>query len=161
MDDLDLLVTHRQNMWRDIHPEWGAEVEASAEATREWIRKALSVGELIGFIARAEDGSVAGSGCLWIRPEQPRPTNPRQVVPYLMSMYTEREFRRKGAAQKVVQAAIQWCRDRGYDRVVLHASSEGRPLYENFGFEPGSEMRLKLWPRGDVSPARKPPRRAS
>jgi GNAT superfamily N-acetyltransferase len=144
LDDLDLLVTHRLNMWRDIHPELGMKVDESEGLTRKWIREKLSKGVLVGFIAKTEDDRVAGSGCIWIREEQPRPTNPRQAQPYLMSMYTERKFRRKGVAKLIVRRAIDWCRERDYERVILHASEEGRALYESFGFEPTTEMRLKF-----------------
>lgn len=143
-EDLELLVSHRLKMWRDVHPELGPKVQKSAKATREWIRKKLSDGTLVGFVARAPDGKVAGSGCIWIREEQPRPTNPRQRFPYLMSMYTEKEFRRKGVARLILGRALKWCRDHKYERVVLHASDKGRPLYESFGFESTPEMRLSL-----------------
>ena len=143
-DDLELLVAHRLGMWRDIHPEFGSKVDESEGLTRQWIRERLSDGTLVGFIVRVEDGRVAGSGCIWLRNEQPRPTNPRMVVPYLMSMYTERAFRRKGVGRLIVKSALEWCRERDYDRVVLHASAAGRPLYEEFGFEPASEMRLRF-----------------
>lgn len=143
-DDLDLLVAHRLKMWLDIHPEYEARVARSEAATRRWIKKTLSEGKLIGFVVREQDGKVAGSGCIWIRPEQPRPTSSRQEVPYLMSMYTEKGFRRKGVAKMIVQRALKWCREHRYDRVVLHASLAGRPLYEALGFEPTSEMRIKF-----------------
>ena len=142
--DLDVLVSHRLKMWGDIHPELGAAVDGSRKITRTWIRKRLLEKRLVGFIVRTSRGAVAGSGCIWVREEQPRPTGPRLVVPYLMSMYTERPYRRKGVARLVVQSAIKWCTDRKYDRIILHASAEGRPLYLGLGFEPTNEMRLKL-----------------
>jgi hypothetical protein len=39
---------------------------------------------------------------------------------------------------------IAWCREQGYKTVALHASDEGRPLYESLGFQPTNEMRLHL-----------------
>ena len=143
-EDLGLLVTHRLGMWRDIHPELRSKVRESRGATRGWIKRNLASGALVGFIARTADGKVAGSGCVWIRPEQPRPTSPRQEVPYLMSMFTVKKYRRKGVARMIVKRALGWCRQHGYERVVLHASKKGRPLYVSFGFEPTSEMRLRL-----------------
>ena len=144
MKDLDLLTAHRQKMWTDLHPDWEDEVKKTASATKKWIGEKLSEGVLVGFIVKDGDGKVAGSGCVWVREEQPRPDNPRQVVPYIMSMYTEKEFRRRGVGKMVMNAAITWCRENGYGRVVLHASDQGKPLYESFGFEPGREMRLTL-----------------
>jgi GNAT superfamily N-acetyltransferase len=143
-DDLDLLVSHRQMMWEDIHPELRARIRRSETLTRNWIERRLADGRLIGFIARTPDGKVAGSCCVWTREEQPRPTNPRQEVPYLMSVYTEKPYRRQGVARSVVKKALKWCRDNRYERVVLHASEEGRSLYESLGFKRTYEMRLRL-----------------
>ena len=131
-------------MWRDIHPEFGAMVDESEALTRKWVRRKFAEGKLIGFIAKTAGGKVAGSGCIWLRDEQPRPTNPRQEVPYLLSMYTEPSFRRKGVARMIVSRALKWCKDHEYDRVNLHASTQGKPLYESFGFESTTEMRLKF-----------------
>jgi hypothetical protein len=39
---------------------------------------------------------------------------------------------------------IEWCRKQGLAMVYLHASQDGRSLYESLGFEPTTEMRLKL-----------------
>jgi GNAT superfamily N-acetyltransferase len=143
-DDVDLLVKHRLGLLREVHPELETKIEESEVWTRDWIRKRLSDGELVGLLAKAEDGKVAGSGCIWLRDEQPRPTNPRMIAPYLMSMYTTPEFRRKGVARLIVEGALKWCKERGYERVSLHASEAGRPLYEGLGFYSTTEMRAKL-----------------
>jgi hypothetical protein len=36
---------------------------------------------------------------------------------------------------------LQWAREQGFDRVVLHASDAGRSLYESLGFKSTNEMR--------------------
>ena len=110
LGDLDVLVEHRLNMWRDIHPESEPEIEKSRAYTKKWVREKLPKGELIAFIARAPDGRMAGSGCIWLREEQPRPANPLHRLPYLMSMYAERELRRKGVANLVLRRALKWSR---------------------------------------------------
>jgi len=40
-----------------------------------------------------------------------------------------------------METAIAWARAHGIARLVLHASPEGRPLYEQLGFEATNEMR--------------------
>ena len=133
-------------MWRDIRPELEEKLPAAEDLTRRWIEDGLAKERLIGFVARTSKNRIVGSGCLWIRPEQPRPTNPRLEVPYLMSMYTESEFRGRGVARRIVQEALKWCREMRYDRVVLHASRQGMPLYESIGFEPTTEMVYRFKP---------------
>ena len=143
-EDVELLVEHRLGMWHELHPELRSEIGQSKVYTRGWIRAKLANGELIGFIARTPDGRAAGSGCIWLREEVPRPNNPLHVVPYLMSMYTVKDFRMQGVAREIVNQAVRWSRAHGHERVVLHASDYGKHLYEEFGFEQTREMRLKL-----------------
>jgi len=56
----------------------------------------------------------------------------------------EREYRRQGIARKLMQSMIDWCRQQDFISVGLHASDEGRALYEQLGFEPTNEMQLEL-----------------
>ena len=51
---------------------------------------------------------------------------------------------RRGVASMVVSKAIEWCRKKGYGRLMLHASEMGRSVYKKFGFRRTWEMRLDL-----------------
>ena len=144
LKDVELLVRHRLSMWQDILPEPAISVTGTEESTLKWIREKLSSGKLIGLIAKTEEGQVAGSGCIWIREQAPLPMSQFLEVPYLLSLYTERELRRRGVARLIVETALAWCRAHGYDRVNLDASEAGRSLYEDLGFKPGYGMRLQL-----------------
>jgi GNAT superfamily N-acetyltransferase len=104
----------------------------------------LSDGSPVGFIARTEKGQAAGSGCLWIKKEQPNPTHPRLEAPYLLSLFTEKRFQKKGVARLIVKTAIAWGKEHCFDRINLHATDVGKPLYEQFGFKPTNEMQLNL-----------------
>ncbi len=143
-EDSELLVRHRLGMWKDIRPELSENAKNMEETTRTWIKAKLSEGELMGFIAKTQEGTVAGSGCIWLREDAPRPFNVRLESPYFMSMYTEEDFRRTGVASMIVQCAIDWSRVHGYKTISLHASEAGIPLYERFGFKQTTEMRLML-----------------
>lgn len=140
--DLELLVEHRLSMWHELRPEFRRKIDRSKAYTRRWVKAKLASGELVGFVARAPDGRVAGSGCIWLREEAPRPNNPLHVVPYLMSMYTVKDFRMQGVAKEIVKRAVKWSRAHHHERVVLHSSDYGRHLYEEIGFGPTHEMRL-------------------
>ena len=144
LKDAELLVRHRLSMWQDILPEPAISVTGTEERTLEWTREKLSSGKLVGLIAKTEEGQVAGSGCIWIREQAPLPMSQFLEAPYLLSLYTEREFRRRGVARLIVETAIAWCRAHGYDRVNLDASEAGKSLYETLGFKTGYGMRLEL-----------------
>jgi GNAT superfamily N-acetyltransferase len=144
VEDTELLVKHRLSMWDDIRPELRKQAQELEEPTRWWIKKKLSEGKLVGFIAKTKTGLVAGSGCIWIREQPPSLMNPRLEAPYLMSIYTEDDLRKKGVARLIVQSAIDWCKERGYSTITLHSSEAGFPLYAALGFKPTSEMRITL-----------------
>ena len=63
---------------------------------------------------------------------------------WIQNVYTEAEFRRRGLARRLMEAVIAWCRVEGFRTVSLHASLEGRSLYESMGFRATNEMRLIL-----------------
>jgi GNAT superfamily N-acetyltransferase len=62
----------------------------------------------------------------------------------IVNVYTEPEFRRRGLARRLVEAALEWCKKNNIDFVILHASDQGRSLYESLGFQPSNEMRVRL-----------------
>jgi uncharacterized protein (DUF1330 family) len=53
-----------------------------------------------------------------------------------------RSWRRRGVAALLMQHVLAWARHERLDRLVLHASAEGRRLYEGLGFVATNEMRF-------------------
>src|SRR6266568_291009 len=47
-----------------------------------------------------------------------------------------------GAAGLLMKEIITWSKDEHLDRLLLHASDEGRSVYERLGFIAGNEMRF-------------------
>jgi GNAT superfamily N-acetyltransferase len=62
----------------------------------------------------------------------------------ILNVYTDPAYRRRGIARALMETMIDWCRRERFARVTLHASDDGRHLYESLGFEASNEMRLKL-----------------
>jgi GNAT superfamily N-acetyltransferase len=142
--DLDLLVHHRREMWEDLGVRKKLVLDEADRVYAKWVKSGFRNGRLLGWIAETKEGVLAGSGCIWLRPAQPRPNLNVQIQPYLLSIYTEPPFRRKGVASRVVKEAIKWCNKNGYSRLALHASRYGRGLYRKHGFTRSWEMRLEL-----------------
>ena len=62
----------------------------------------------------------------------------------ILNVYTDPRYRRQGIARQIMQTMIDWCKREGFARIYLHASNDGRHLYETLGFKPGNEMKRKL-----------------
>jgi GNAT superfamily N-acetyltransferase len=104
----------------------------------------MPAGEYRGWLAVAADGRVAAGAGITI---VPWPGGPRDTAPrrgWIQNVYTEPEFRRRGLARLLVESVVNWCRTEGFHTVSLHASRDGRSLYESMGFRDTNEMRLIL-----------------
>lgn len=144
LPDLDALVRQRREMWKALGIRNHELLSNGDRVYKRWARSRLKNHELMAWIVNSSDGRVAGGGCVWLHSVQPRPHRPLMVQPYLLSMYTEPDFRRRGVASMVVKEAIDWCRKNKYERLMLHASEMGRKVYSKLGFKRTWEMRLDL-----------------
>lgn len=151
-DDLETLVRHRTAMWRAIGGNSEAALADEARSYRRWVARMLRERRLVGWIACDAQGAPVGSGCLWFAESQPRPREPQLFRPYLLSMYTEPAARGHGVASAIVEAAVELARRRGFGRITLHASEQGRPVYARLGFERSWEMR-RILEENRVDPA--------
>lgn len=61
-----------------------------------------------------------------------------------MNMYTRPEWRCQGLGTAILQAILEHLRQEDIPLASLHATAQGRRLYEGQGFAPTNEMRLWL-----------------
>ena len=115
-------------------------------AYRKWVVPRMRSGRFVAWLAVTSAGRPVAGGALWTREEQPRPGVPAGRVPYLMSMYTDPEFRGRGLATRIVKAAVDWSRRNGFTWMLLHASRMGRPIYRRMGWKPRPEMWVAVRP---------------
>ena len=111
--DLERLAHQRRKMWEDMGVKDSGLLDVADRDYKRWVRAEMAKGRLIGWVVETCEG-LAGGGCLWLRPSQPRPKPRGTIEPYLFSMFTEPQFRGKGVASRILDEAIRWCRRRGY-----------------------------------------------
>ncbi|MDA4124277.1 MAG: GNAT family N-acetyltransferase [Thaumarchaeota archaeon] len=140
--DIDELVRQRRMMFADMKHGNDQERVIGDRAYRKWALEKMKKGLLRCYLVTDEKGEIAAGGAAWLREEQPGPGHGARLVPYLMSMYTEPKFRRKGLASLIVQEAVGWAQKNGYPGMTLHASKEGRKVYPRLGWKRGWEMYL-------------------
>ena len=142
--DTDILAYQRREMFIDMKTYSRKEAESGDKEYIRWVREKMKSGKLTGFLIENAEKKVVAGGCLWFREKQPHPSAKKKDVPYLLSVHTEREYRGKGLATLIVKESIKWAKKRGYPRVELHASKQGKSVYKRLGFERTNEMVLKI-----------------
>src|SRR5690242_5665518 len=144
LDDLTHIVHHRRAMFRDMGRATSAELDEVAIAAERFLRSALPTGGYRGWFAVAPDGRIAAGAGITIVPWPGHPGDAVNRRGWIQNVYTEPEFRRRGLARRLTETVVAWCREDGFHTVSLHASDDGRALYESMGFLPTNEMRLTL-----------------
>ena len=64
----------------------------------------------------------------------------------MLNVFVERQWRRRGIARLLMRHVLESVRAHGIARCTLHASAEGKALYESLGFTPTTELRLTASP---------------
>jgi GNAT superfamily N-acetyltransferase len=141
--DLDTIMHHRRGMFTDMGYLDETDLKAMEATSAPVIKAGLQDGSYRGWLIE-QDGKVIAGGGLVIVTHPSAPNNPMPRRAWILSMYTEPEYRCRGYAKAIIETIVARCRSEGYVYVSLHASDAGRHLYETMGFKPTNEMRLAL-----------------
>jgi GNAT superfamily N-acetyltransferase len=139
--DIPVLVSYRRSMFESMGISDAAALTLMCDAMSRYLNQAIPAGEYLGWVAEA-DGAVVASGGLVIHRLPPSPRNMDGREGYIMNIYTVPAWRRKGAATAIVKTILDYLRALGVPVATLHATQDGRLVYEQFGFQPTNEMRL-------------------
>ena len=130
-------------MFEDMGYADARALEVMLAVSTPLIGRGIEDGSYRGWLAEGSDGVVAGGGVILLQ-FQPHPMDPRPQRAWVVNMFTEPEHRRRGLARLLMDTIVTWCRAQGLRFLYLHASDEGRALYESLGFVPTNEMLLEL-----------------
>jgi GNAT superfamily N-acetyltransferase len=139
-----IVLHHRRSMFRDMGEGTVEELDRMVEVAGPWLARALADGSYRHWLALDASGRVVGGGGVLLSPWPANPRDPCIERAVVLNVYTEPEFRKRGIARQIMLAILAWVKERGFRSVNLHASNEGRPLYEKLGFEATNEMRLRF-----------------
>ena len=109
----------------------------------EYYKNTLETGEHIGYLVY-DNETFIGAGGVSFYQVMPTYHNPTGKKTYIMNMYTNPAYRRKGIAYQTLNLLVADAKNKGIDAISLEATEMGRPLYEKFGFTGmNDEMELK------------------
>jgi GNAT superfamily N-acetyltransferase len=146
--DADIISWHRARMFQDMGDVSGDAFEILRAKARTRLEQWINNGNYIGWLATPADEPgmiVAGAG-VQLQPILPRPVDVstigegRQAT--IVNVFTEPQWRERGIASLLIKEIIIWSNNEQVDRLVLHASDEGRSIYERLGFIASNEMRF-------------------
>ena len=142
--DIPHIVEHRCEMFREMAIP--AAFEDMAIAADLWLRHAIPSKTYLGWMAESSAGGVAGGGGLIVIPWPPGPMTMDPRCGFVFNVYTAPAHRKQGLARRLMDAMHAYCRAEGIERVVLNASTFGKPLYDAMGYVVADEpmMRLRL-----------------
>jgi predicted acetyltransferase len=146
-NDIDDLIDFRIKFLSEIQeiPSIN-DMEIFRKSLRKFFLDKMKSKEFIAWLAEMENKIIATSGLSFLQ-KPPHFINMTGKFAYIMNMYTEPEWRRKGIGGQLLKKSFEEIKKRGIQSVVLHATPYGKPLYEKYGFRENDgdkEMILKL-----------------
>ena len=129
-DEMDASFDRRASDWRERYREYfGREVEAGRARIFFACAGEEPVGMVLGCVVDNYRTALFGTRFGQIN-----------------NVYVRPAWRRRGVGRALMEQALGWLRDQGCVVARLHASDEGRALYEGMGFSSTSEMEYPLRP---------------
>ncbi|MCU1371052.1 MAG: acetyltransferase [Ilumatobacteraceae bacterium] len=118
---------------------------AFVDATRAYLDDVAALGRIRSWLAEDTDGSAVAVLSVLRNDAPPLPEQLLAHEGYIVNLWVAPAARRQGLARALLQAAIDAAPGWGLRRLYLHATDDGRPLYEETGFVPDARwMGLRL-----------------
>ena len=110
--------------------------------SEEYYISALNNDTHVTYLVYNEE-KIIGTGGISYFQVMPTYHNPTGRKAYIMNMYTNPEYRRKGIALKTLDLLVEDAKAKGITAISLEATDMGKPLYEKYGFvKMNDEMEL-------------------
>jgi len=131
-------------MWRDI----GASPEQIQPDWQQIVIRFLEDAERDGFgghVAEADQRIIGTAGGQLMGGLSPQIVKPSyRLRGYVWGVYVAPAWRGQGIARKLTSAVVAHLQSLGCTQVLLHAATDGYPVYQKMGFTASHEMKLLL-----------------
>src|ERR1700690_1405141 len=113
IQDVAAIAAHRRSMFFDMGHRDNATLDAMTAAFLPWLRQKMTAAEYLAWVALGPDDSVVAGLGLWLMDLPPHMIGPGARRGNILNVYTERPFRRQGIARRLMESALDWCRENG------------------------------------------------
>lgn len=140
-NELDTFIKMRINQLR----EEGAKEDIDLyPALNDYYKRHMADGTFVAWLALDVDKIIGTSGMSFVE-KPPYFGCPSGKIGLLSSMFTDKEYRRKGIASELLKRVVDEARNYGCGTVQITASDMGVKLYTAFGFTHNNNfMQYKL-----------------
>lgn len=133
--DIGYLVSVRKKVLSVVEtPAGQVDMEALQKNTAAYYEKALSDGSMT-FLLAESGGRKVGSGAICYYAVMPTFHNLTGRKGFIMNIYVEPAYRRRGIAISIVDALVLDASRRGVQEIGLEATDMGRFVYSKYGFQ--------------------------
>lgn len=147
-EDARIIAWHRARMFEDMGDVSADAFEILRTKAGTRLKEWIDNGKYVGWLAMLFDKPevIVGGAGVQLQPILPRPVDVgtigegRQGV--IVNVFTEPQWRRHGIAGLLIKEILNWSKSEQIDRLILHASNEGRSIYKKLGFVASNEMRF-------------------
>ncbi|NSL89167.1 GNAT family N-acetyltransferase [Chitinophaga solisilvae] len=131
-------VTHlRLQFLKEVYPLADtSRDETLLEQLRLYMLQHLPEGNFVNWLAESKQEIIGTAGIVFYQ-QPPLYHNLSGKVGYILNVYTLPAFRRQGIARILMEKIMEEARLRQTGKLSLHASPDGRTLYEELGFIAG------------------------
>jgi GNAT superfamily N-acetyltransferase len=149
VSDAPAIAWQRAAMFHAMGQLDDAEMPRMAEMTEPFVRTLFAQAAFLGFGASPDldPSHLVGGAGVWLLPLWPRAIGGKSTDAatqgLILNVFVDRGHRRRGLARALMLAVEGESANRGIARLFLHASLDGRTLYESLGYEPTNEMCLR------------------
>jgi len=134
LDDLDKLIEYRIIFLKEAQGDPSPDLETLLrQSLKEYFTRALNEDLFVSYIAEYENNPIGFSGMV-IREQPGNFQIPNGKTGYILNMFTVKEFRNSGIGSLLFQELIDEAKQRDLDKIELHATKDGEPVYRKYGF---------------------------
>ena len=132
--------------------DFRAALNAAVEDRSEFVERCATwmadrLGEHSSWACWVVEDGYGLAGQLWLSliEKIPNPAPELETHGYITNVYVDPRLRGQGAGEGLMLAALEYCRERRVDSVILWPTERSRSLYARHGFEtPGDMMEFVM-----------------
>lgn len=149
MSDIETMVEYRITFLKEAQGIPSPELESFLrQSLWSYFNRSLKDDSFVSWIAEYDNKSIGFSGMV-IREQPGNFEVPSGKTGYILNMFTVKEYRKNGIGSLLFQKLIDEAKRKELDKIELHATNDGEPIYRQYGFiEPhykALEIMLKIY----------------